>query len=275
MKTSITRKKLVLGLVYGLVAGLAFSVFAWGVDAWSLARAHATYPLSKFIPGMLICIIAGGSAGFLTIYFKKHLIALILWGLLAVLLAWLVVWLPLSFSPGLVKWLNPGLEGWFNFPEVDYLYLYRLVGAVTIGLASMIGGLLEINLVDQAMLSPYASTFGVALVVCATIFSLVGSAADDLINVNLREPVQAIDELIHFAAENDGKEVDKTTARKMHLSAARNIVDQIHKDHRLTLIKYDENFGQVDVLVDFEGMMVKCTAIYSQPTDCFVLEGTP
>jgi hypothetical protein len=275
LKTNISRKKLVLGLIYGLVAGLAFSLFAWGIDAWLLARANATYYWINLIPGMLLCMLAGGFIGWLTIYFNKHSLALLLWGLLAVFFAWLVVWLPLTNAPNLLKWLDPGLADWLNFSEVEYLSLYRLVGVVTIGLACIIGGLLEINLVEQAMLSAYGSSLGVALVVCATIFALVGSAADNLINVNLREPVQAVDKLIQFAADHAGQEVSKQEARKMHLSAARNIGDLLQSGRRLTLISYDESFGMVDILVDFEGRLVKCTAIYSQPTDCVPLEGTP
>lgn len=275
MKTNISRKKLVLGLIYGLVAGLAFSLFAWGIDAWLLARANATYYWINLIPGMLLCMLAGAIIGWLTIFFNKHSLALLLWGLLAVFFAWLVVWLPLTNAPNLLKWLDPGLAGWLDFSEVEYLSLYRLVGVVTIGLACIIGGLLEINLVEQAMLSAYGSSLGMALVVCATIFALVGSAADNLINVNLREPVQAVDRLIKFAADHAGQEVSKQEARKMHLSAARNISDLLQSERRLTLISYDESFGMVDILVDFEGTLVKCTAIYSQPTDCVPMEGTP
>jgi len=275
MNNSVRRKKLLLGFFYGLVSGFAFAFMAWGIDAWLLARANASYFWIKIIPGLIICMLAGGLAGCLTIYFRNHLIAMLLWALLALLFSWLVVWLPLINTPSLLKLLNPNLVNLFKFSEVEYLYQYRLVGLITIGLAAIIGGLLEINLVDQATLSPYISAFGIALLVCLAIFGLAGSAADQLININLREPIRVIDELIQFAADNEGKEVPKQVARKMHLSAVNNIRELLQRNRQLILIGYDTGLGQVDILVDFEGSFVKCTTIYSQPTDCVSLNGTP
>ncbi|HAE86009.1 MAG TPA: hypothetical protein DCG78_05825 [Anaerolineaceae bacterium] len=50
MATPFEQKKHRLGLLYGLVAGVAFSFFAWGLDAIRLANAHVAYPYAKFVP---------------------------------------------------------------------------------------------------------------------------------------------------------------------------------------------------------------------------------
>ena len=275
MKNTAIRKKHLLGLLYGMASGFAFAILAWGVDAFRLAQAHVAYPWIKIVPGLIICLLAGGLAGWLTIYYCKHGLAFLLWALLALIFSWLVVWLPLVNEPNLIKILQPDLANLLKFSEVEYLYQYRIVGFISIGLASIIGGLLEINLVDQAMLSPYGTATGLMLLVCLVIFGLAGGAGDQLVNVNLREPIQAVDELIQFAADNQGKEVSKQVARSMHLSAVRNIEDLLQKPHKLILIGFDKNFGLVDVLVDFNGSYAKCTAIYAQPTDCVPLTEAP
>jgi len=65
MKTSVNDRKQLVGLLFGLTAGLAFSVFAWGVDGLVLAGAHGAYPWVKFIPGLIISLIGGGLVGWL------------------------------------------------------------------------------------------------------------------------------------------------------------------------------------------------------------------
>ena len=72
MNNSTRKKNLFMGLVYGLTAGFAFAFFAWGLDAIMLLRAHAAFPWVKFIPGMLICTVAGGLVGWVTIKVQKR-----------------------------------------------------------------------------------------------------------------------------------------------------------------------------------------------------------
>jgi hypothetical protein len=104
---------------------------------------------------------------------------------------------------------------------------------------------------------------------------LAGSAVDHMINTNMREPVSVINNLLQFAQDNAGVEVPKTKARQMHLSAANKLGALIQKSRRLMLISFDESLVIINVLVDFEGTKVKCTTIYSQPTDCIILTSNP
>ncbi len=268
-------KKLRLGLIYGLVAGAAFSVFAFGVDALLLARANAAFYWVKFIPGLIACTLSSGLVGWLTIRIENHLIALLLWGLLAGLYSWLVVWLPFTGNAFILKLLSPSLIKWFDFRPLQDLAQIRLVSMVLIGLGAILCGLLEINLIHQALISPYIAASITPIAVAIILLSVVGSATDQMINVNIREPVQKINSLLQFGAENVGVDVPRETARKMHLSAIRQLDSVIQKPRELTLIGYDENLGMMDVLVNFEGTLVKCTTIYSQPTDCIILTSNP
>ena len=272
---NVKHKKLKYGLSYGLVGGVAFAIFAWGVDAVLLTLAHATFPWIKFIPGLIICTLAGGLVGWLTIRFENHLIALLLWFLLAVLFSWLVVWLPLTGAPGIIKLLDPELATRFDFSQVQDIYQFRLVGLLAVGLAAIISGLLEINLVENALLAPSGFTHILTLLVCLILFGVGGSSTDHLINTNFREPIQAVDKLIQFAADNEGKEVPSITARAMHLSAAKDLDEYLQSPRQLTIIAFDPPLGMMNILVNFDGSLVQCTAIYSQPTNCVILSGTP
>jgi hypothetical protein len=275
MNVKVHRKKQSLGLIYGLVAGLAFPIFAWGADAWLLALAHYTYYYVKFIPGLIICVLAGGISGWLTITINKHAIAIILWSLLSLLYTWLAIWLPFSGQATITRILNSSLAHWFNFSPVADINQFIILSVIIIGLASIIGGLLEINLIDQAILSPYESGMVFILVVGFILFGLAGSAVDHMINTDLREPVKVINNLLQFAQDHFGLEVPKETAREMHLSATQQLGDLVQKTRQLFLIGFDGNLGMVDILVDFSGTPVKCTTIFSQPTDCTILTVNP
>ncbi len=271
----VQRKKLRLGLLYGMVAGLAFAVFAFGVDALLLARANAPFYWVKLIPGLFVCTLSAGLIGWLTIRIENHIISLFLWGLLAGLYSWLVVWLPFSGNAIIIKYLDPSLSQWFDFSPLQDLAQIRLVSMVVIGLGAILCGLLELNLIHQAMVSPYKAATITPLVVSIILLSVVGSAADQMINVTLREPIQTINSLLQFGAENVGVEVPRDIARKMHLSAVRQLEAVIQKSRKLTLVGYDQNLGMMDILVNFEGALVKCSTIFSQPTDCIILTSNP
>ena len=275
MNNTVQRKKLRLGLVYGLVAGLAFAVFAWGADALMLARANAFFYWIKFVPGLIISTILGGIAGWLTVRIHKHLLAILAWGLIAVVLSWLVVWLPLSGEAQLMKIIDPGLSSIIKYSSIQDIGQFRLISFLIVGAVSLICGLLELNLIDQAILSPYISGSVFAMAVCIVLFGIAGSATDHMINTNLREPVQIVNSLLQFAQDNVGVEVSKTKARQMHLSATNQLGDLVLKPRRLALISIDENMVMMDVLVDFEGTKVKCATIFSQPTDCIILTSNP
>jgi hypothetical protein len=275
MNVNVHRKKLRLGLLYGVLAGAAFAIFAWGTDAWLLAQAHSAYYYVKFIPGLVICVGAGGLAGWLTISVQKHSFAILFWGIVAGLYTWLAVWLPFSGSALLIKSLNPSLDKFLKFSKVENLSQFILLTLLFIGLAAIICGLLEINLIDSAALSTYFSGTLVAVLVCTILFGLAGSGTDHMINTPLREPVQVVNNLLQFAQDNYGVEVSKATARAMHLSSARQLGDLVQKPRQLTLVGFDAGLLTVDVLVDFAGTWAKCTTIYSQPTDCLILPLNP
>jgi hypothetical protein len=275
MNITLRMKKLRLGLIYGLAGGLAFAVFAWGIDAWLLAQANSSYAWIKFIPGLFICLLTGGLAGWLTILTERHGFAVLFWGISGVIFSSMAVWLTFTGTFRFISLLNPQLAGYFRLSPLPIAVQFRVISLLIIGLAAVIAGLLEINLVHQALLSPYISSFIVSLLICGVIFALVGSATDHMINTITREPVQVVNSLLQFAQNNFGITVPKETARAMHLSSASQLGDLVEKPRRLTLISYDQNLRMLGVLVDFDGTRAKCSTIYSQPTDCIILTSNP
>lgn len=268
MKTEVSRKKQIAGLLYGLAAGLSFAIFAWGIDGFSLMVANGAYPWVKFIPGIFACLIAGGLVGWLTVKLQNTLLGVVFWTALALLFSQMIVWLPIRVTPYLVKLFNNSLGEYLKYPYYSELNQNLWFGFAVIAIVAIINGLIENILVDQALFSSGTYALVVPLIVCALSFGLAGNTGDTLLNKHFREPIQVVDRLIQFAQDNIDKEVPKDVARSMHLGALSSVREYIPRERKLILSNYDQYLGQVDVLVDFEGKWVKCTTIFNQATNC-------
>jgi hypothetical protein len=275
MEKSLLRRKLFVGMLYGMVAGLAFSIFAWGIDAVLLASAHGALPWVKILPGLIICLLSGGLVGWLTIRFESHLLALGLWIALAVFFSRLIIWIPLKISPIFIRLLDINLGAYLKYPYYDSLNQNAWFGFGAIIIVALICGLLEINLIEQALFSSGSFAVLMPLLLCFFGFALVGKTGDSMLNQQIREPVLAVDALLQFAMENIDQEVPGDVARSMHLGATNTIKDYLSLERRVIMSNFDESIGQVDVLVDFSGIWVRCTAIYNQVTYCKPALNTP
>jgi hypothetical protein len=275
MKEEFNRRKQRLGLIYGFFGGLAFSFAAWGYDAIILATSHHTNAFIKFFPGLLLSLAAGCLVGWMTIRLHNHLAAVGLWFLFALLLNWMVIRLTFSTTPLLIKQFQPYLVEWMNYPHINQLQQYRIIGMVLVTVPCVICGLLEINIIEQILLSPHNGSIINIILVCSLLLGAAGLGADYLINVHFRKPVQELDSLFTFAQENQGKEVNKEVAKRRHLSTVAGISDLLKEPRKLTLIAFDETLAQVNIMVNFNGTWVKCTTIYNQPIFCEVIQSLP
>lgn len=268
MSVQFNKRKQRLGVIYGLIAGIAFSVAAWGIDGIAMARSHVAYPWIKFLPGLLICCLAGSLVGWVSIKISKGLVTILLWITFGLLLVWLTIWLPFKITPFLLKILQPSLINWIDYPIVANMNQFSVVGVIVIVLPVIICGLMENNLVDVVLMSSHRGAILTIVLVCGLIMGLAGSAGDELTNKHFREPIQALDDLFQFAIDNQGKDLDKLLVRRKHLKTVEGLEEILPRSRQLTLIAFDEYLGQMDFLVNFEGVWVKCTTIYSQPIMC-------
>ncbi len=268
MDSDFERRKLKFGLLYGLFCGASFVIFTWGIDAFLLFRASATHSFLKFIVGLLLCVPVSMWVGQMTMKHGSHLLGLVLWVMMGLFFSWLVIWLPMDGSRIILRELDPGLAALLRYGEVNNLWQYRLFVSIPISLAAIVCGLLEINVVEQALLNSSASGIVILAMVGSMLFGIAGSGCDYLVNSTFREPILVVDDLLNFARQNMGQEVPPEVARKKHLSSVRQISDILNYPHQLTLGEYDQFLGQMEVLVRFDQILVQCTTIYGQPANC-------
>lgn len=268
-RTSARKRNTIPGLIYGVTAGFAFAFFAWGLDAFLLFRANAAFPWVKFLPGLLICVAAGGLVGWVTMRLQKGLLTLPLWIALAYLFTKLTVWLPVHVAPALIRVFDRKLGNHLvyqnNEAEFFQFFLFSFIATATV---AIICGLLENTLIEQSQFSSGKVASVIPLVICFLCFSLVGNSTDTMLNSFLRKPVRVVDNLVQFALDNRGKEVPADVARSMHLAALKPVEASLQQERKLIISTYDQSMYQMAVLIDFGGEWVECLTVFDQVTVC-------
>src|SRR5215216_6954276 len=114
-RPDVLRAKRFYGIWFGAALGFAFSIFAWGVDAYSLGHMNSLHPWLKFVGGAIPCILIGALAGWISARVGKPTIAVVIWAVAALSFAWLTVMLPLQIVPRLLGLIEPQIQGLLHY----------------------------------------------------------------------------------------------------------------------------------------------------------------
>ncbi len=100
----IRRLLLMAGTVYGIIFGLSFAFFTWGIDAYLLGAKQAATPWVKLALGLPLSVVLAGIAGWLAALTPSLLFVVIIWGGVGGLLTMIAGHIPFEGS-NLVIWL--------------------------------------------------------------------------------------------------------------------------------------------------------------------------
>ena len=265
-----------IGMVYGMAVGLSFAASSWGIDGFQLSQAHAFYPWLKFIIGALICMIAGGLAGWLVARLEKGVLSLFIYLGLALVFSWLIVALPFQIFPTIMQWLDPEAGSLLNYTFYEGFQSRFVLAAAWISLFVALVGVLQLPLTEPAAFA--TSFFGkvAPMLVCSVVMFINGVIVDTLNNEPLRTAVLHLNNTIQFSVEHQGEEVDRTLARTMRMSSLRAVQDVISQPRKLIVGSYDQYLDQIHVLARFGSTWVDCVVVYNQPSFCeYLTSDTP
>ena len=261
-------RKLTFGLIFGLAAGLVFSLAAWGLNAFLLSRAHFAFPWLTFLLGILPTMLVTGLAGFLTIRFDNAVVGALIWMVAGLFLAIIGVWLPLGLVPEILPRIEPVLNGWLEFTWIDAYSFLVYSAMITTGIAFLITGILENVLIEPASFSPYNGAIVMPILVCALISGIAGGVIDNLVNTRFRDPTIVLDQLFSYALDNQGKTIDPATERQMHLATVSPIQADLSDNRRLFYFSFNETAEEGKILVDLKGHWAICDLSQNQPVFC-------
>jgi hypothetical protein len=256
-------------LLLGGIAGLVFSLALWAFEAILLIEAHVAYPWLPVLVGTVSCILISMLAASLTYLVNRALLGAVIWILAARLISELAIVLPLKVAPALMSFFEPGLRNHLPaYPITDTLQTWAGFGTVWLGIFFGILGLLQLTLVESGVPATTAAGRFMPYFIFIPVMLLSSVMSSNMINEQLRAPLIATDRLIQFAVDHQNSNVNPTLARQMHLSAVNTISGVLNRPRRLFLGQYDEYFGQVNILVDFDGEWVDCSTVSAQPVFC-------
>jgi hypothetical protein len=268
-RPDVIRQKRIFGMIYGIMAGLAFAVSSWGWDGYSMSQAHAYFPWNVLITGAVLCGIFGGIIGWLTARMESSLIGIVFWLLGALFFAWLTVALPLQIAPVVASKFDPQLSALLNYDgDIEFASRFGVALAWILPFTVIIG-IAQLPVMEPAAFS--TSIFGkiAPLLFGMAVISIGGVITDSLINAQFRGAVLALDKTIQFVLDNkDNEGVDPLLAREMHARAFATVEDDMQETRYLVVGSFDETLGDINVLVKFDKIWVMCEVLYNQPISC-------
>lgn len=263
--TAIKRRTAVL---FGLLAGLAFSTVAWGIDAYRLWQAHAFLPWLQFILGAVTTGLIGALAAFLAYRFNSIFISFILWLIAGLLFSWLGGHVQFQLTTTTLQVLAPDLAARVSYPYNAAIAGHQFLINLAVTALCVLAGLLSVNQIENAAEAAGGLGMIFALFLWLVIFSIAGYVVRDNLTVGLTDPVVGTNQLIQFALDNEGKPVDRQTALDMHLRSVDPIRDLIHSPRKLILSEYDEWLSTTLVWINFDGVWVRCMVLGSLVNAC-------
>jgi hypothetical protein len=274
-RADVLHSKYLYGMWFGVVIGLTFSIFAWGVDAYKLTQINGLHPWLKFLVGVLPCMIIGGFTGWLSARIGKPLLALLFWAIAASVFAWLAVSLPLQITPRILNLIEPGIQDLLHYTYYEQFSFRFGVAYVWLVIFAALAGLLQIPMSDSAVFS--ISIFGKIspMLVAMVLMTISGSTMDNLNNELLRSPIDAINSTTQFFIDHRGEDIAPVDTRRMHLASLRTVNDLVTPERKFIISGYDELLGDVQVLARFQKAWVECEVLYNQPLSCTQVRNAP
>jgi hypothetical protein len=274
-RPDVRRSKYIYGTWFGIIIGLAFSIFAWGVDAYKLDQINGLYPWLKFIVGVIPCLIVGAFTGWLSARLDKPLLALLFWVIAGALFAWLTVSLPLQITPRVLNLIEPGISDLLHYTYYEQFSFRFGIAYGWLAIFAALVGLLQIPLSDSAIFS--TSVFGriSPLLLTVVLMGIAGSTMDNLNNELLRSPIDAINSTVQFFIDHKNEYIEPLETRRMHLASLRTIADLVTPERKFIISGYDETLGDVQVLAQFQKAWVECEVLYNQPLSCKQVDEIP
>ncbi|MEW5870835.1 MAG: hypothetical protein AB1894_16295 [Chloroflexota bacterium] len=258
----------VLGLLYGLLSGLAFVTFAWGIDAFLLSRAAVVQPGSKLLLGVVLVLPAYTFAGWLSARLDKTWITVPVWTLIGLGGALLILWQPIEGYLAFLSWRQPEMLRLLQYP----FGLVRGSNLFVVGffpiLTSALAGLFALNLIEGAARSSLAARKVLLLCACIPLLGLGALAADQMVNVHLRSPLLAVNDLLQVTA---GLQAPTGNVPRLSQKSLQKLDAEDHflgKDYQLLVRDFDEEMAVVNVLVLMEDFNILCPVYDKMPGMC-------
>ncbi len=270
------RLDLRLGLLNGLLSGLALALGVWASDAIFLALSHVRLAYPSLLAGSLALGLLGGLGGWLAAWAGRA------W---ASALIWLIVGGLMTLVIGHVPYEGRTLTLWLADPRSWGLPIYPFSRAAATGM--MLAGFFILLLLGAlGLLQPYrleglvAETDGQGrlrergrflLVIPLPLVIVVGLFSDNIVNKPLRLPPQLVHEAIRTGRTYPGDLFDLSLKTGINYNALSAVRDRMSEQYDLSIGMVDLSVSDtVLVVAEFDnGTWILCRVVAEQISFCY------
>ncbi len=270
------RQGLKLGLLNGLVIGLALALGVWASDAISLGLSHVRMVYPSMLLGILSLAVLGGVAGWLAAWAARAWVGALVWLGAAMLMVRVI---------GLVPYQGRSLTVWLADSRSWGLPIYPHSEAAGVGLW-LAGFFILLVLVILGLLQPYRLE-GVnsetddrgrlggrgwfLLLLPLPLLLGVGLVADSMVNQPLRVAPQLVSEAIATGRTYEGDLFALGLERGVGYQAIAGVREQMSENYTLSIGSVDLGVSDtVMVVADFDnGAWINCRVASEQLSFCY------
>ncbi len=265
-----------IGLLNGLLIGLALAIGAWGADAlfWGSVGAWLVYP--GLLVGGLLLVALGGLAGWLTARVGRA------W---AGLLFWLIVAFPMMRIIGHVPYDGRTWTAWLADRRAWGLPIYPYDPGVATGVL-MAGFFAVLALAFLGLLQPYRTETIIGetdaggrlsgrawflLLLPLPLILAVGLVADSMVSRPLRRAAQQVHEAIRTGRTYPGDLFELSLREGLNYNAVAPVREQMSENYHLSVGAVDLSMGDtIFIVADFDnGTWIVCRVLADHLSFCY------
>lgn len=264
-----------IGLVNGLLLGLALALGVWGVAGYTQASLPIRMPIAGFILAAVLVVIFTGSAGWLTARFGKGWFTVVAWLLTAGLIV-LVIGYESSHIRTLLVWL---VDRRFWGLSIYPLPVGSILPIIIAGFFIMLVlGVLAFAQ-DYRLEATYnrldenkTLSFGALLFLCLPLpfVILAGHITNNMLGgATAPFAIQLVNEAIQTGRTYDGDLFELSLEQGVNYNALKGVRDMLSGEYTLGVVGFDAASSSVIVTADFDsGAWINCRVVNEQLGFC-------
>ena len=253
-------------LLIGALGGLAYVVFAWGVDGFLLQQHNGSMPWLKLalgLPAVLLIFLIASSISTRSNNLIMHALT---WMSAATILSFIISFLSFQGMEFAWKTFYPDHAGQISYTLLETIRGRLFVIIVMSNILFFIGGMLVESASEAMIKSAGLIGWVLPILFCLSFFGGAGYVADANFNFQLRDQIIAVNEQISAAAKVNSSQLTERQERLIRRFTKLNV--QLDGPHRLFVGSFDESFTQSVILIDFDGIWASCTSINGVVGNC-------
>ena len=265
-----------LGLLNGLLIGLALALGVWILDAIFLLTGPVRLGSTSLLLGGLALVILGGLGGWLAAWVGRGWFSGLVWIAAAVCMVWIIGHVPYE-GRNLMVWLADR-RAWglpvYPFSEAAQAGMW-LSGFFLVLLLGFLGLLQPYRMEGIASETDQEGRLGARgwflLLLPLPLVLAVGFIADGMANRPLRLAPQLVHEVIRTGRTYDGDLFELSLDKGTNYNAIAGLQDQMSGDYTLSLASIDLGVADtVYVTADFDnGAWIYCRVVMEQVALCY------